>query len=463
MQVRYSRFIRRLHYLGDLLLLNLCYLGADLFKNNQIQTFERADLLTLLIVFNLAWLVSVQLFKSYDIHRVTSIERVIRNLLQTLLFHLLLIFTVMVILKYYEISRKQILITYVAYIFTVILYRVLFLKSLKLYRRLGFNYRRVLIIGAGPVGNDLYDFFTSDTSLGYKFLGFFDDHPEKCYHKDQVIGSLDDVENFALTHHIDEIYCALPDSAGEKIRSFLQFCEKNLIRFRIVLDFKRHVPRKFAVDFYGSIPILLPRKEPMELITNQYFKRTFDIAFSLLVIILVFTWLFPILAILIKLSSKGPVFFKQQRSGKRNEVFTCYKFRSMKVNEDSDTIQAHKSDDRITGIGKFLRKTSMDELPQFFNVLNGDMSVVGPRPHMLKHTEEYSQIIDNFMVRHFVKPGITGWAQVHGFRGETHQDYKMRKRVQYDVWYIENWSFLLDIRIIFMTVRNLLLGDRNAF
>jgi exopolysaccharide biosynthesis polyprenyl glycosylphosphotransferase len=201
----------------------------------------------------------------------------------------------------------------------------------------------------------------------------------------------------------------------------------------------------------------------MELITNQYFKRTFDIAFSFLVIVLVFTWLFPILALLIKLSSKGPIFFKQQRSGKRNEVFTCYKFRSMKVNEDSDTIQAHKSDDRITGIGKFLRKTSMDELPQFLNVLNGDMSVVGPRPHMLKHTEEYSQIIDNFMVRHFVKPGITGWAQVHGFRGETHQDYKMRKRVQYDVWYIENWSFLLDIRIIFMTVRNLLLGDRNAF
>ena len=463
MQTRYSRFIKRLHSLGDTLLLNLAFLLSDFIQNGRIDTFDNVELLSMLMVFNITWFASVITFRLYEIYRVTQIDQVIRNLIIAFLLHVLLIFSFIVILKYYDISRKQILQAYLIFIAFILLYRVVFLKSLKMYRRLGFNYRRVIIIGAGPVGNDLYEFFTSDNSLGYRFLGFFDDHPEKCYHTEKVIGSLEEAEAFALQNRVDEIYCALPDSAGEKIRHFLQFAEKNMIRFRVVLDFKRHVPRKFAVDFYGSIPILLPRKEPLELITNQYFKRAFDVFFSLLVIVLIFPWLFPILALAIKLSSKGPVFFKQERSGKNNEVFTCYKFRSMKMNQDSDIKQAERDDERITGIGKFLRATNLDELPQFFNVLSGEMSVVGPRPHMLKHTEAYSRIIENFMVRHLVKPGITGWAQVNGFRGETSHDFKMRKRVQYDVWYIENWSFFLDLRIVFLTVWTMLRGDKNAF
>ncbi len=463
MQVRYSRFIKRLHSLGDVVLLNFAFLFSDYYLHGRIITWDNVDQLSIWIIFNLTWIASVLIFKIYEIHRVTSIERVIYNLLQALLFHMLMIFATIVAFKYYEVSRKQVLYAYLIYFVLVLLYRVIFLNSLRIYRQRGFNYRRVIIIGAGPVGNDLFEFFTSDFSLGYRFLGFFDDNPDKCYHADKIIGTLEDVEDFAKKNQIDEIYCALPDTAGDKIRRFLQFAEKNMIRFRVVLDFKRHVPRKFAVDFYGSIPILLPRKEPLELITNQYLKRGFDMFFASLVIVLIFPWLFPILALFIKISSRGPVFFKQHRSGKNNEVFTCLKFRSMKLNQDADAKQATQDDDRITWIGKILRKTNLDELPQFFNVLKGDMSVVGPRPHMLKHTEEYSRIIDNFMVRHLVKPGITGWAQVKGFRGETENDHKMRKRVQYDVWYIENWSFLLDIRIILLTTWKMISGDRNAF
>lgn len=463
MQVRYSRFIKRLHYLGDFILLNFAFFFADYYRNGSISTTGNVDQLSVWIVFNLTWAASVLIFRIYEIHRVTSIERVIYNLIQALLFHMMMIFAAIVALKFYDVSRKQVLYAYVIFFVSVLLYRIIFLNTLKIYRKMGFNYRRVIILGAGPVGNDLFEFFTSDYSLGYRFLGFFDDNPEKCYHSDKIIGDLTQVEEYAQKNHIDEIYCALPDSAGEKIRHFLQFAEKNMIRFRVVLDFKRHVPRKFAVDFYGSIPVLLPRKEPLELITNQYTKRGFDILFSLGVILLIFPWLFPVIILLIKLSSRGPVFFKQQRSGKNNEVFTCLKFRSMRVNRESDQKQAVRDDDRITWIGKILRKTNLDELPQFFNVLVGDMSVVGPRPHMLKHTEEYSRIIDNFMVRHLVKPGITGWAQVKGFRGETETDHKMRKRVQYDVWYIENWSFLLDIRIILMTIGKMVRGDQNAF
>jgi exopolysaccharide biosynthesis polyprenyl glycosylphosphotransferase len=205
------------------------------------------------------------------------------------------------------------------------------------------------------------------------------------------------------------------------------------------------------------------RREPLQVMVNRMMKRSFDIAFSLLVILLIFPFVYPIIALLIKLDSSGPVLFKQPRSGKKNKMFLCYKFRTMYVNNEANAKQASKGDSRITKVGAFLRKTSLDELPQFFNVLFGHMSVVGPRPHMLKHTEEYSKMIEKYLERHFITPGITGYAQVNGFRGETNDSLKMKKRLEYDTWYIENWSFVLDIKIIFMTVMNMIKGEENAF
>ena len=192
-------------------------------------------------------------------------------------------------------------------------------------------------------------------------------------------------------------------------------------------------------------------------------KRAFDIFISLMVICFVLSWLIPIVAILIKLDSNGPVFFTQLRVGFLGRSFRCLKLRTMIVNEDSDSLQARENDPRITKLGLFLRITSLDELPQFFNVLIGNMTVVGPRPHMITHTKQYSALIDRFMVRHFLKPGITGWAQIKGLRGETKTVDAMLKRVEADVWYLENWSFLLDLKIIFLTMRNSVKGDKNAF
>ncbi len=221
--------------------------------------------------------------------------------------------------------------------------------------------------------------------------------------------------------------------------------------------------KSISIDSPGYVSfVILPRKQPLEKWFNQIIKRTFDIVFSLFMIVCIFSWLFPIIALLVKLSSPGPIFFKQMRSGKDNKSFWCWKFRSMRVNVDADSIQATKNDDRITPVGMILRKTNMDELPQFFNVLRGDMSVVGPRPHMLKHTEHYSRIIDEYMARHFIKPGITGFAQINGYRGETQDPLLMKKRVQCDVWYIENWSFFHDLKIIAMTTITMILGDDNA-
>lgn len=302
---------------------------------------------------------------------------------------------------------------------------------------------------------------------GYNFAGYFDDETDKYPEvKDQVLGKIDDLAGYCAKNNVVEIFCALPYKQEEKIRDIIQFCDESLIRLKIVPDFSRLLTYQLArvnIDNYGTIPVLTLREEPLENVVNRHIKRVFDFGFTLLVFLTIFWWLFPIIALLIKLTSRGPVFFVQKRSGIKKTEFLAIKFRTMYVNNESDLRQAERGDPRITPVGRLLRKTNLDELPQFINVLMGHMSVIGPRPHMLKHTEEYSKIIDKFMVRHLVKPGITGWAQVNGFRGETRDPKDMEARVRADVWYIENWSFFLDIRIILMTIYNMLRGEENAF
>ena len=260
------------------------------------------------------------------------------------------------------------------------------------------------------------------------------------------------------------MYVAVAPEMMSSIHELVQEADKYLLRLKFIPDIAGTLAAPYTINYMGGeFPIITLRNEPLEIMGNRFKKRFFDIVFSSLVIIFLLSWLFPILAILIKLQSKGPVLFKQQRSGRNDEPFWCYKFRSMRLNDSSDKTQATKDDNRITPIGKFLRKSSMDELPQFFNVLWGSMSVVGPRPHMLSHTEEYKAIISQFMVRHFMKPGITGWAQVNGFRGETKAGGAMEKRVEHDIYYLENWTGMLDVKIIFMTVINVFRGEDNAY
>ena len=243
----------------------------------------------------------------------------------------------------------------------------------------------------------------------------------------------------------------------------IDFADNNLKILKFLPDNKDIYSKKLKYENYDYIPILSFRDIPLQEPVNQIFKRVFDIAFSSAVIIFLLSWLTPILAILIRLESRGPVFFKQTRNGFNYKEFDCYKFRSMTPNKDAHLHQATRGDQRVTKIGKFIRKTSIDELPQFFNVLFGDMSVVGPRPHMVSHTDMYAKRVDKFMVRHFVKPGITGLAQVSGFRGEVESDKDIINRVKYDIFYIENWSLLLDLKIIFQTAMNAVKGEEKAY
>lgn len=336
---------------------------------------------------------------------------------------------------------------------------------LKFYRRKGYNYKNVLIIGgdinALRIVNEL-----KGSDYGYRIIGYC--APEESEILNEIdlnyLGNSANYEKIIEDQgKIDVIYCTINDNTDKFITHLISYTERHMIRLFIIPIFSTYFPKRFVLGFIDNLPAISLRNEPLQHLSNRFAKRAFDIVFSLLVLILVFPILLLILTPIIKLTSPGPIFFKQKRTGINGKSFDCYKFRSMKVNDDADKHSATKGDSRVTKIGAFMRKTSIDELPQFINVIKGEMSIVGPRPHMLKHTEEYSAEIEKFMVRHLVKPGITGWAQVCGFRGETKTVEDMENRVKRDVWYIENWTFILDLKIIFLTVFNIFRGEKMAY
>lgn len=236
-----------------------------------------------------------------------------------------------------------------------------------------------------------------------------------------------------------------------------------MVHFYSVPNVRNYLKRKMKLELFGDIPVLYVRDEPLLKPENKLLKRSFDLLVSSIFLCTIYPIMYIIVGSIIKITSPGPIYFKQERSGEEGRIFKCIKFRSMKVNTECDKLQATANDPRKTKFGDFMRKTNIDEFPQFINVWKGEMSLVGPRPHMLKHTDEYSKLINKYMVRHLVKPGITGWAQVTGFRGATKELSQMEGRVKKDIWYIENWSFLLDLRIMYKTVVNVMRGDKNAY
>lgn len=323
----------------------------------------------------------------------------------------------------------------------------------------------LVIVGDGPAAEEIFRYCEDQTVRGYRFRGIFNDEAIDGVLGERRVGDVEAVKSFAIQNRIDILYCALPGTRRADITDLMEFCERNTIRFRVIPSAESFIPvvKTSELEFHGDVPVSKIRREPLDSAFARGLKRAFDIVFSFCVIVFIFSWLFPLLALMVKLSSKGPVFFKQVRLGKDNEEFVCWKFRSMRMNKEADSKQATKNDPRVTKVGAFLRKSNLDEMPQFFNVFMGQMSVVGPRPHPLRLNDQYRDIIDKYMVRHFVRPGITGWAQVNGFRGETRTPELMERRVELDVWYLENWSFLLDLKIVLKTVTNMLGKEENAY
>jgi putative colanic acid biosynthesis UDP-glucose lipid carrier transferase len=446
-QGRYSGFIKPLFGLIDLFIIN-----ATIF----LFEINLSNFYPFIIYITLSWIVISLKNHFYEVQRHTRIIQIIPLLIrQTILFAIVL-YAFIGFFKQPNISRLA-LGSYVLTIFAVISgFKFFTFYLIKKYRtNLGGNIRNVIVIGKNEKARQLIKTFNSRLDFGYRFKAQFSISDENFF--------LEKCFDFVIDNHIDEIYFSVAELSNKQINQLIDFADNNLRVLKFIPDNKDIFSKKLKYEYYDYVPILSFREIPLQDPINKFIKRTFDIILSSLVIVFVLSWLTPLLAILIKLESKGPVFFKQSRNGFNYKEFDCYKFRSMTPNEDAHLYQATRGDQRVTKVGKLIRKTSIDELPQFFNVLFGDMAVVGPRPHMVSHTNMYAKRIDKFMVRHFVKPGITGLAQISGFRGEVESDKDIIGRVKYDIFYIENWSILLDLRIIYKTLMNAIKGEEKAY
>jgi len=438
-----------LYLMFDLFLLNLAIIAIALIRSGATME-NHHEMVVYILHANLSWIITYFVFSKKNLYlRDGYFNRFQRTTKRTLIFiGVLGISGFLLLPKYY--SRKFLIeFSSLFYIEKITFYYLLY-SYMKLIRSKGAHINTAVILGYNETAKMLRQVITSNYLLGYKFLGFFcsenNENPE-------VIGHVDELESLIQEKNIQVVFATQEIAdCSQKNNDLLRICNRNGIRLRIVPENQRFFKKKYNMESVGNLVVINPQETPLDDLGNRIIKRLFDLGFSLAIIVFIFSWLFPIIAILIKLSSKGPVFFVQQRTGIDQTPFNCIKFRSMNVNNEADKKQATAGDNRITKIGKFIRKTNIDELPQFFNVLAGQMSVVGPRPHMLAHTEQYSTLIEYYLTRHYVKPGITGWAQVNGYRGETDELWKMEKRVEYDKEYIENWEFAWDLRIIWMTV-----------
>jgi putative colanic acid biosynthesis UDP-glucose lipid carrier transferase len=446
------QYLRVYFRVADAIALNLAFFVALIirFGADWLTVFKVGNYPIFLLFFNVAWLLAAGIIGLYTpkVLNLKNYRSTIR-IFAFLLLNFLMVTALNGALKTYY-SRLLIFYLYGSAFVLMPFFRYVFKRILISYRKKNELNSFVLII-AGEL---------KIKQLTNEILGLEEDElvTVNGIEKNESL-SLEEIlkliEPYVLGNKLTELYLSLNILNPNEANELLKYCESNLIRLRLIPAFTESTLRSVELVNLGESQVLGFPLSPLDDPANKMVKRAFDLAFSLLFLVLIGSWLFPILAMLIKLGSKGPVFFVQKRSGINNVQFNCLKFRTMRQNAESDKLQATQNDPRITGVGRFLRRTSLDETPQFINVLKGEMSVVGPRPHMLKHTEEYAQVVGNFMQRHAIKPGITGLAQVKGYRGEIQNKFMLTNRIKFDTFYVENWSLAFDFRIIFLTVGSL--------
>lgn len=458
-KIKFGRFVKPLLVLGDFIAVNIAFyitVWTVCFPHWQHPKW-------VLMVLNVAFAISEFLFRKAHNNRIPYLDSTILFSVKTTAMSMLIFATLLYAIDIFDVSLFQGCMLALWVFLLVTIWRVICQRVLKKIRRMGLNYRRVIIVGAGNRALALYHELQKDAGLGYRIMGFFDDNEPKLDSMPGAFhGSFSDIEPFVRTNNIDLIYYTLDVRNHDQISSVMTLADELGVEFIYVPQFNIMLADQFTPEKLGSMPLMLHTFSPLTKVLNRILKRLLDLSIAVPFVIISPIIFIPI-AIAVKCSSRGPIFFKQKRTGIHGKDFMCYKFRTMRVNADADKVQATENDPRKTAVGDFLRRSSLDELPQFYNVLFGNMSVVGPRPHMVSHTKEYMQLIDKYMIRHAVKPGITGWAQVNGYRGGTKHLWQMEKRVQYDVWYITNWNIFLDIKIIFMTALNGSRGDKNAY
>lgn len=455
---KYTIYISRLF--GDLILLNLAFITSAVLAQSWEILLERNYMFLLLVILNFTWYFSATLSGLYEEIYLREYVNHFFHIIKGIFILVLVTIAFIFFIKENLFTRNFIIYFSFIFFFAINIWTIVFRKFLKFIRRKGLSIRNLLIIGTGEVVEHFKTEVCDVPGFGYKFMGYFDE---------DLIASDDfnKFETILIENKIDDVVIALSDKNSIYLEKIIKVCNINAAKVHLIPNYIRYLSQRFQVSSLGNFPIITARDEPLEEASRRFLKRLFDVLFSSFVIIFILSWLIPIIALLVKLDSKGKIFFKQDRIGVRNKRFRLIKFRTMYEKSESGEFKATSPNDpRITKLGKILRKYNLDELPQFFNVIVGDMSVVGPRPHAIPYQLKYAEYFQEIKLRHNVKPGITGWAQIHGLRGdvEDEEENKMRtlERIKYDLWYIENWSFKLDMQIILITVWQMIRGKTNA-
>jgi putative colanic acid biosysnthesis UDP-glucose lipid carrier transferase len=463
MNKQFERYLQMTLVALDLFVLNFAYLFCKIVLTESIPASFWSAYFQYWIISVALWVILSFILRTYAEKAILNFEHFTKRTTQVYLLWVTAILLYLFLSRDFKISRLFIISGIVSFGVGLLINRFIYLGIKKYFRNTHYLTKKVIILGYNDTAKKLAKYFEED-GLNTQLLGFIED--DKNVHELSHYPIITDVSKslaFAKEYDVAEIFSTITPEQNKEIYNLMYQAEKECIRFKIVPNLSVFITRDVHIEYFGELPILSLRSEPLDDVGNRIKKRVLDIAVSSLVIIFILSWLVPILGLLILLESRGPVFFSQLRTGKNKVPFYCYKFRSMRKNNDADLKQATVNDSRVTKIGKFIRRTSLDEFPQFLNVLKGNMSLVGPRPHMLKHTNDYSQYVDEYMIRQFLKPGITGWAQVNGYRGEITNSEQIQMRVNKDLWYLENWNLFLDLQILFLTVYQVFKGDKNAF
>ncbi len=460
-----QQFLRNISYTLDIIIILIAYIIAKKFSYNIDLQYFSYPFFCLSIIL---WFTMSIFSKIYFEKRSNKFaEEMVQMIYHSILFIVSLSSVLFFLNLNHKFPSKFVLVFANILTFLAILSKYAIRKKIHAYLNKGIFYDHVLLVGSTKAAEEFIDAVKKYYYYGYKCIGYIDDQ-DQLKKECAYLGNLNDLHTILRNTQIDEVFIALPTGENEKIQNCITICDGLNIKVRILPNLSEFTSSSVYINNIGLLPVVNVGDLPLDKKENRILKRSFDIVFSLLFFIFLGSLIFPLLAIIIKISSKGPIFFKQERWGLNNKRITCYKFRSMykessDIDEDGNFQQAQKDDPRITLIGKILRKTNMDELPQFWNVLMGNMSVVGPRPHPTQLNIQSMELVDNYMLRHMVIPGITGLAQVNGCRGETRTTEDMQKRVNFDLYYIQRWNFWLDLQIIIQTVINIFRGDQNAY
>lgn len=462
MNQRLATLLRISFVILDLLVLNLVFIICQYVFRDAI-VLNKEQYTYLWFYSNAAWVAASWATSIYQDTYIYSFEKFSKRTVNAYVYLLALEMLYLFFNKDAQISRLFLISILSSFAISLLINRFLHLAMQQFFQSKDHIVRKVMIIGYNDRAKKLASYLEQEP-IKTEIVGFCEEEENvnelSLY---PIVGKVGEAIEASKQHEVTEIFSTIAPEQQSGIYKLINDADQACIRFRIVPDFNHFIRKPVHLEYLKDIPVLSLRKEPLDDVGNRIKKRLFDLAISSIVTIFILSWLIPIVSLLIWLDSRGPIFFIQQRSGKNGKTFNCIKFRSMRVNKDSNEKQATKNDKRVTKLGAFLRKSNLDEMPQFFNVLMSDMSIVGPRPHMLKHTDDYSKLLNKYMVRHFLKPGITGWAQIHGYRGEIKHMQDINNRVEYDLWYLENWNIWLDTRIILMTAFNMAKGEKNAY